>query len=604
MAYSINSTDSSFNLSVPDSGVNIETSQTLIGRNKTNYGSLLAENTLHQLESFASNTAPLPALAITGQLWFSKSDSTLRVYDGSNWERTSAVEVKATAPTSNVTSGTMYFDTKTDELLVYNGGWNKALIPGGEVTDAYTGLSSTGSASIYGAQVETLFLTEASTGKVKSVLALKYVSNGTDNIGANTSTSSTVMGIISDHDAFAIVNTDPYYTELSNTSSVGVTINKGLTLRSDYSASTVLAAATAVTANVSYAIDVRAFNADPAVGNPIASSGTQKAGRDLFGRWDNIIPDTDSSYTIGNSTVKYSHIYGDNVTVGPGDASGGGLFISGSNVSLGISTAPFNHAYITNLHVDGDTTFASGIQNFGTSGSPVENLFAANATFSGTAISSTTPSAATHITNKTYVDTEISSAVSSTNVVRTTGTQPNIAGAKTFTSLLTGSAGVSDGTMTMSSGAITGGISASFTGTVTATTFSGTATQAQYADLAEVYSTDEEYPEGTVVKLGGDKEVTQTTEGFDNEVFGVISTNPAYLMNKDAEGQPIALQGRVPVRVIGKITKGERLVSSDIPGMAWALNSNDYDPRQVIGRALEAKADGESGIIEAVIGVK
>jgi hypothetical protein len=75
-------------------------------------------------------------------------------------------------------------------------------------------------------------------------------------------------------------------------------------------------------------------------------------------------------------------------------------------------------------------------------------------------------------------------------------------------------------------------------------------------------------------------------------------------MNKDAEGQPIALQGRVPVRVIGKIAKGERLVSSDIPGMAWALGSDDYDPRQVIGRSLEEKEDGESGIIEAVIGVK
>ena len=602
MAYSINSTDSSFNLSVPDGGVNSTYSQTLIGRNKTNYGSLLAENTLHQLESFASNTAP--STPLTGQLWFSKSDTTLRVYDGSNWERTSTVEVKATAPTSNVTSGTMYFDTKTDELLVYNGGWNKALIPGGEVTDAYTGLSSTGSASIYGSQVETLYLTEASTGKVKSVLALKYVSNGTDNAGANTSTSSTVMGVISDHDAFAIVNTDPYYTELSNASSIGVTINKGLTLRSDYSASTVLAAATAVTANVSYAIDVRAFNADPAVGNPIASSGTQKAGRDLLGNWQNLIPDTDSSYTIGNATVKYSHIYGDNMTVGPGDASASGIFVSGSAVDLGATGSRFNKAWLKDLDVSGDVTFGAGTQNFGTSVAPIENMFAANVTFSGTAISSTTPSAATHITNKTYVDTEIASATSSTNVVRTTGTQASIAGAKTFTNILTGSAGVSDGTMTMSSGAITGGISASFTGTVTATTFSGTATQAQYADLAEVYATDEDYPEGTVVKFGGDKEVTQTTEGFDNDVFGVISTTPAYLMNKDAEGQPIALQGRVPVRVIGKIAKGERLVSSDIPGMAWALGSDDYDPRQVIGRSLEEKEDGESGIIEAVIGVK
>jgi len=88
------------------------------------------------------------------------------------------------------------------------------------------------------------------------------------------------------------------------------------------------------------------------------------------------------------------------------------------------------------------------------------------------------------------------------------------------------------------------------------------------------------------------------------DVFGVISTAPAYLMNKDAEGLPVALQGRVPVKVIGKIRKGERLVSSDVPGVAWALGDDAYNSRAIIGRALQSKEDGDAGVIEAVIGVK
>lgn len=100
------------------------------------------------------------------------------------------------------------------------------------------------------------------------------------------------------------------------------------------------------------------------------------------------------------------------------------------------------------------------------------------------------------------------------------------------------------------------GASGSKWNTVYATTFNGTATQAQYADMAEIYSADADYEAGTVVKIGGDAEVTQTLAHADRDVFGVISTNPAYLMNSEAEGVPVALAGRVPVKVIGKIKKG------------------------------------------------
>jgi len=139
---------------------------------------------------------------------------------------------------------------------------------------------------------------------------------------------------------------------------------------------------------------------------------------------------------------------------------------------------------------------------------------------------------------------------------------------------------------------------------VHATTFQGVATSAQYADMAEIYSADADYEPGTVVKIGGEAEITMTTDHADTDVFGVISTDPAYLMNSAAEGLPVALAGRVPVKVIGKIKKGQRLVSSDVPGIAWASMEDEYDTRAIVGRSLENKEDGGEGIIEAVIGVR
>ena len=139
---------------------------------------------------------------------------------------------------------------------------------------------------------------------------------------------------------------------------------------------------------------------------------------------------------------------------------------------------------------------------------------------------------------------------------------------------------------------------------VYATTFNGTATAAQYADLAEIYSADQDYEAGTVVKIGGSAEVTATKVFNDPAVFGVVSTNPAYLMNSEADGVPVALQGRVPCKVEGRVKKGERLVSGSKPGFAKALGSNDYDSRCIIGRSLVDKESFEDELIEIIVGVK
>ena len=140
---------------------------------------------------------------------------------------------------------------------------------------------------------------------------------------------------------------------------------------------------------------------------------------------------------------------------------------------------------------------------------------------------------------------------------------------------------------------ITGTLSAS--GTVTAPLFSGTATTARYADLAELYLADKEYPIGTVIMVGGEKEVTAAIPMFDMSVIGVVSDKPAYLMNDQLEGgTAIALKGRVPVRVIGQVIKGEP-IGVGATGVGSVNFTNKF------GVALEDKTTEEEGIIEVVI---
>ena len=322
--------------------------------------------------------------------------------------------------------------------------------------------------------------------------------------------------------------------------------------------------------------------------------------------------------------------------------------------TIGSTSNPMDTAHISNVSIATDKNITTngvkgldiqktdGTVIFVASTGQLQNIALANALVQGDGI-----------TSFTYDGSSASQTVAvDSSVVRTSGTQ-TIAGAKTFSAEIEADGGVdatgqivtfgslSDGSITvtqfvdednMASNSATqiptqqsvkayvdNSLQSGFTSdanntrdlgasgnrwaTIYATTFNGTATQAQYADMAEIYSADAVYPAGTVVKIGGDAEITMTTEHADTEVFGVISTNPAYLMNSEAEGLPVALAGRVPVKVIGKVKKGQRLTSSDIPGLAWAADE-ETSFQAIIGRSLENKNDGNEGIVEAVVGVK
>ena len=127
------------------------------------------------------------------------------------------------------------------------------------------------------------------------------------------------------------------------------------------------------------------------------------------------------------------------------------------------------------------------------------------------------------------------------------------------------------------------------------------ATSAQYADLAEIYESDSEYEVGTVVIFGGEKEITVSSMGADPRVAGVISSDPAYLMNSKATGQAVALQGKVPCKVMGQISKGDMLVThSQHPGVA--RKGTNPSMGTVIGKALEEYNSNEIGTINIVAG--
>jgi hypothetical protein len=139
--------------------------------------------------------------------------------------------------------------------------------------------------------------------------------------------------------------------------------------------------------------------------------------------------------------------------------------------------------------------------------------------------------------------------------------------------------------------------------TVWATTFNGTSTRSLYADLAENYLADSEYDPGTVLIFGGEHEVTITDKKGDRRVAGVVSSEPAHLMNSALEGNNVialALQGRVPCKVLGKVNKGDTLVTSAIPG--YAIVDNDPRNGTIIGKAVGEKLDDSKGIVEIVVG--
>jgi hypothetical protein len=336
---------------------------------------------------------------------------------------------------------------------------------------------------------------------------------------------------------------------------------------------------------------------------------------------------TTGAFITGITSVT-GNITGGNVLFGSGVVSGTG------NVNGNVGTFTTHNG--TTFSASGTVTAASVVGGVitGSSTSVTGTVTAATVNAAaignvGAAITAATVSAAT-IGNASAVHNgttfSASGTVTAASVVGgvITGSSTSVTGTTTAASVvggvITGSSvsvtGTINGTtltgtsLTVSTGNITGGniVNANGNGignigssTVYFNTVFAKATSAQYADLAEMYEADQIIEAGTVVCFGGVKEVTMCAEDACRKVAGVVSTNPSYLMNSGQQGEyvvPVALQGRVPVRVTGPVQKGDMMVATS-NGRARA----EADPAvgSVIGKAL-ADFDGQDGVIEVVVG--
>ena len=240
-------------------------------------------------------------------------------------------------------------------------------------------------------------------------------------------------------------------------------------------------------------------------------------------------------------------------------------------------------------------------------GNNLSNIQGANVT--GTVANATFATSAGSATTATTAGSATTATAATTAGTVTTAAQPNITSVGSLTSLnVTGN--VTSGNIYANSGTVgaasvlapvltTGAntIPGSITGNWTLT--AGSRMEATYADLAEYYEADQSYEPGTVLMFGGEKEVTIADDGT-SKVAGVVSTNPAYVMNSTCPGllTAIALQGRVPCKVRGKISKGDMLISG---GSGFARPNQFPSMGTVIGKALQ-DFDGYEGIIEVAVG--
>ena len=300
-----------------------------------------------------------------------------------------------------------------------------------------------------------------------------------------------------------------------------------------------------------------------ATGNIISSAGIISATGNIYG--GNII----GTLVVASATFS-------------GNVSGGNLLTGGIVSATSTITSAAN--------ISGGNILTGG-------------LISATSTITGTSHLGAVVSVTANVTGGNLLTGGLISAAGTVTGTSHLGAVVSVTGA------ITGAA-ITGSSLTVSTGNISGGnivnnnangVGNIGSSTVYFNTVFGKATTAQYADLAELYSADAKYEPGTVLVFGGNNEVTVSTVSADPRVAGVVSTNPAHLMNSVLESEhkvAVALTGRVPTSVTGTIRKGDMMVTA-ANGVAQASAAPAMGT--VIGKALE-NFDGVSGTIEIVVG--
>ena len=580
MAYTINLTDGTVFATVNDGTVNTASSMTLVGKNYAGYGEFLDENFIHLLENGSNTTAP--AAPLTGQLWWDKTNTLLKVYNGTTFKTISAATASATQPASNVT-GDLWYDTVNQQVKVYTGASFIVVGP------AFTS-------------------TEGTAGAIP------------ETVNDNTATPHYITGLYVAGTRVAIVSKDANFTAAAPTSTLFPTIYKGITISN--SADTVMAGNVRNTGNVvitsggastaviqSTGVLITGFNSvtGNVIGGNVSTAGLVTATGNVTG--GNVVSIAAIS---GASVVATANVTGGNIStaglatvtgnVTGGNINTGGLVTAVGNVRGGniVSAAAVSGvSIVASGNVDSGNLRSTGLVSVAGNVTSAANI--AGTFFIGNGSQLTGLSLGVSVTKFVNGTTEGNVGVTNGNINFNVGGVSNVVVIDT-TTVYANVVSVASITKTGTNAVGNIGSSSNYFNQVFAQ-----ATTALYADVAERFASDELLEPGTVVELGGTQEITRSLTALSEKVFGVISTRPAYTMNggagEDDTHPKVAMTGRVPVKVTGYIRKGDRLVAAG-DGIARAAQPGEATAFNVIGRSLVDKTTPESGTIEAIVTIK
>lgn len=602
MAYIINKFSGGQLVVLEDGTLDTSTSLGLLGRNYTGYGEVQNENFVFLLENFA-NESP-PSRPLTGQAWYNTSLGSLNVYNGTAWTPVGS------ATTSNIPpegfDGALWYKDTTDQLFVFDSGFWKLIGP--EAVEGYDITQARARTILDNASVAHVVLELLVDGTTFAICADEAFTIDDSNLiagfsslqaGTNFSSNRPAIGSLVGN-AASSSRLEPgrringVFFDGQTDITIGSNTTNTLT-RGTYLTGANFNGSTATT----WSVDASSANV---IGKVVArdSAGDFEAGTITA----NLVGNVSGNITATSGTSRFIRVEA-NEFVGA-TLSGNAfsttklqtartinsvLFDGTTDITVPVAAADITGIRLASNVVESDLTSLGTLTDLrvaaGTEGINVGEgglrLFANNGNYEirteivGAGISLALP----------FVDQGVVSLYSP--AANLTNGGPNKA-AFAQSTFITGTVGlgVDLGTPTYK------------WKDVYADRFVGTATAAQYADLAEKYVADQDYEAGTVLEFGGKFEVTLAEDGT-NRLAGVVSTDPAYLMNSECVGDytvALALQGRVPCKVRGKIQKGDMLMSG---GNGYARKATNPQIGTIIGKAL-ADFDGTSGVIEVAVG--
>jgi hypothetical protein len=590
MAYQVDKFNGTFLTSVEDGTIDSTTDLRFVGKNYAGYGEVQNENFLHLLENFANTTQP--PKSVLGQIWYDSASKRLKFYNGVQYKVAGGAEVSITAP-SGLSIGEFWWDSTAKQLYTYDGSQFVLVGP------------------------------EASPDLGTSSVVAQVVKDDLNN-------NHTILKLLAAGNCVAIVNNDAAFNLSTTVNPIaGFTspniIKKGITLsstnisgvsQSDYiywgTSSNALRLGGVLADNYLQKGDVvftgetafkdpgfnlgdgndlrvRVEESDQVVienrlGNEITVRITVTPTSDerdvaVFDR-TGIVPGITNVYNLGSSGNRWATIYATSIN--------SNILANDSTTAYNASTKAFTGTITGNvLGTDSTVLVNSTTKQIGYSAANLVGTLTGNVSGNVTGTSS----------NATALDSKLPSTAATINTVAIRDASANITAnrfigiADKADQLLVGATYRSAAT----AATINTIAARDASGDIYASLFQGTATAARYADLAEKYLADQEYEVGTVVVVGGTAEVTASSYG--DLAIGVVSANPAFMMNKDLEGGIyIALKGRVPIKVNGAVKKGDRLVAGD-----WGCAQVATDRLDIFAVALESSDDTGVKLIEAVV---